>query len=150
MREKSTFLHLYSGKYLVQSINYNNSTIRVMDAGVNKDNCSSLPQHPLTITNFNYGDPYNPPISLSSFGEESQMLMIFMKCANPVKSPFYVNTAPCINGTYSYVLIKSNITYVENLCKVELIAISSMLIKDYRNISYMDIHNRLAYGFELS
>ncbi|KAJ6874673.1 hypothetical protein NC652_034391 [Populus alba x Populus x berolinensis] len=41
-----------------------------MDAGVNKDNCSSLPQHPLTITNFNYGDPYNPPISLSSFGEK--------------------------------------------------------------------------------
>jgi hypothetical protein len=121
-----------------------------MDARVKKDNCSSLPQYTLTITNFNYGDPYNPPISLSSFGEESQMLMIFMKCANPVKSPFYVNTAPCINGTYSYVLIKSNITYVENLCKLELIAISSMPIKDYRNISYMDIHNRLAYGFELS
>ncbi|KAL9337329.1 hypothetical protein Peur_069098 [Populus x canadensis] len=51
------------------------------------------------------------------FGEESQMLMIFMKCVNPVKSPFYVNTAPCINGTYSYVLIKSNITYVENCAK---------------------------------
>ncbi|KAJ6868139.1 hypothetical protein NC651_033246 [Populus alba x Populus x berolinensis] len=120
-----------------------------MDAGVNKDNCSSLPQHPLTITNFNYGDPYNPPISLSSFGEESQMLMIFMKSANPVKSPLFVNPTR-INGTYSGVLIKSNITYVENLCKVELVAISSMPIRDYINISYMDIHNRLAYGFELS
>ncbi|KAJ6969728.1 hypothetical protein NC653_034313 [Populus alba x Populus x berolinensis] len=45
-----------------------------------------------------------------------------MKSANPVKSPLFVNPTPCINGTYSGVLIKSNITYVENLCKVELFA----------------------------
>jgi len=75
--------------------------------------------------------------------------MMFMKCANPVKSPLYMDTAPCINGTNSYVLIEANLSYVENLCKVELIAMSSLPIKDYRNISYMDIHNRLVYGFEL-
>ncbi|KAJ6373629.1 hypothetical protein OIU78_029331 [Salix suchowensis] len=75
--------------------------------------------------------------------------MMFMKCANPVKSPLYVDTAPCINGTNSYVLVVANFSYVENLCKVELIAMSSLPIIDYRNISYMDIHNRLVYGFEI-
>ncbi|XP_011003873.1 PREDICTED: probable receptor-like protein kinase At1g67000 [Populus euphratica] len=144
-----TVLYMYSGRYLVQSINYNNSTIRVVDSNVNKGNCSSLPQHSLTGSNFSYRDPFDWRTSFWSPSNESQKIMMFMKCANPVKSPLYMDTAPCINVTNSYVLIEANLSYVENLCKVELIAMSSLLIKDYRNISYMDIHNRLVYGFEL-
>jgi hypothetical protein len=36
-----TILYLYSAKYHVQSINYNNFTIRLVDPGVQKHNCSS-------------------------------------------------------------------------------------------------------------
>ncbi|KAJ6677306.1 hypothetical protein OIU85_010467 [Salix viminalis] len=144
-----TVLYLYSDRYLVQSINYNNSTIRVVDSNVNKGNCSSLPQHSLTGSNFRFGDPFDWRTSFWSPSYESQKVMMFMKCANPVKSPLYVDTAPCINGTNSYVLVVANFSYVENLCKVELIAMSSLPIIDYRNISYMDIHNRLVYGFEI-
>ncbi|CAK7324149.1 unnamed protein product [Dovyalis caffra] len=144
-----TVLYMYSGRYLVQSINYNNSTIRVSDSNVNKDNCSSLPQHSLTGSNFSYVDPYEWRTSSWQPLNDSRKVMIFMKCANPVKSPLCVDTVPCLDGTNSYVLLEANLSYVENLCKVELIAMSSLLMKDYRNISYMDIHNKLVYGFEI-
>ncbi|KAJ6340609.1 hypothetical protein OIU77_008382 [Salix suchowensis] len=58
--------------------------------------------------------------------------MMFMKCANPVKSPLYVDTAPCINGTNSYVLVVANFSYVENLCKVELIAMKRKVLPPKR------------------
>ncbi|KHN05169.1 hypothetical protein glysoja_028067 [Glycine soja] len=47
-----TVLYLYSGKYHVQAINYNNFTIRVVDPGVQQPNCSSLPRYFLSPTNF--------------------------------------------------------------------------------------------------
>jgi len=53
-----TVLHLYSGKYHVQAINYNNFTIRVVDPGVDQQtNCSSLPRYFLSRSNFT--DTYN-------------------------------------------------------------------------------------------
>ncbi|KAG4379262.1 hypothetical protein GLYMA_17G214400v4 [Glycine max] len=57
-----TVLHLYSGKYHVQAINYNNFTIRVVDPGVDQQtNCSSLPRYFLSRSNFTdtYSDIYN-------------------------------------------------------------------------------------------
>ncbi|KAM2409461.1 hypothetical protein ACFX1X_028365 [Malus domestica] len=54
-----TVLHISSGKYLVQSINYRNKTIRVVDPGLHKNNCSSIPRYPLSESNFRYSDsPY--------------------------------------------------------------------------------------------
>ena len=50
-------LYLYSGKYYVQSINYNNFTIRVADPGVMESNCASLPRYSLSRSNF--CDTYN-------------------------------------------------------------------------------------------
>ncbi|KAL6276564.1 hypothetical protein ACE6H2_020165 [Prunus campanulata] len=49
-------LSLFSGKYYVQAINYNNATIRLVDAGVHKikDNYFSHPLYSLTPFNFSY------------------------------------------------------------------------------------------------
>ena len=54
-------LYLFSGKYYVQAINYNNYTIRLVDAGVHntKDNFFSNPVYPLTAFNFTYPSPYS-------------------------------------------------------------------------------------------
>jgi len=55
-------LYLYGGKYHVEAINYDNFTIRVVDPGVEKGSCSSLPRYFLSQSNFTsvYGDTVGP------------------------------------------------------------------------------------------
>ncbi|KAM1401096.1 hypothetical protein ACFX2F_028289 [Malus domestica] len=91
-----TVLHISSGKYLVQSINYRNKTIRVVDPGLHKNNCSSIPRYPLSESNFRYSD--SPYFSSST-------LVMFFKCTNPVNSSLYVPTAPCINTSGGYAMV---------------------------------------------
>ncbi|KAG6745607.1 hypothetical protein POTOM_050105 [Populus tomentosa] len=71
-------------------------------------------------------DFINEVVTIGRIHHVNVKIMMFMKCANPVKSPLYMDTAPCINGTNSYVLIEANLSYVENLCRVELIAMYSV------------------------
>ncbi|XP_021803614.1 uncharacterized protein LOC110747833, partial [Prunus avium] len=65
-----------SGKYYVQAINYDNRTIRVVDPGIQKNNCSSIPLYPLAVS-----------FQILSMGPNSQyyplgMLVTFLKCAS--------------------------------------------------------------------
>ncbi|XP_017973196.1 PREDICTED: rust resistance kinase Lr10 isoform X2 [Theobroma cacao] len=84
-----TVLNLKSGKYYVQAINYNNYTIRLVDAGVQKG--------------------------------------------------------------YLYVKIgRTKASDLSESCRIELMAMTSLLGKDEKNITFLDIHDELAYGFELS
>ncbi|BFG20597.1 hypothetical protein CerSpe_068710 [Prunus speciosa] len=154
-----TVLYLYSGKYYVQAINYNNYTIRVVDANLHKGNCSSVPHYSLSTYNFSSKDPYR----ISQIrglrginGFELSKPIIFLTCETPVNSPLYVDTAPCdgamsssnSNG-HSYVSVgRLNASDLREFCRVELmVMISSQLTK---NNSYIDIHNEMIYGFELS
>ncbi|KDP22159.1 hypothetical protein JCGZ_25990 [Jatropha curcas] len=148
-----TSLYLYSGKYLVQAINYNNATLRVVDFTVKYDNCSSLPRYSLTGANFSFWDPYDwrwNSLRWDRNGREPKII-VFFKCSKPVNSPLYVDTAPCINGNYSYVMDNfSSITDVENSCRVDLMVLSLLPPRVGENVSYTDIYSDLAYGFELS
>ena len=54
------FLNLYSGKYYVKAINYDDSIIRLADVGVQDGNCSSLPLYSLNYRNFSFGHQYWP------------------------------------------------------------------------------------------
>ncbi|PQM41890.1 rust resistance kinase Lr10-like isoform X1 [Prunus yedoensis var. nudiflora] len=83
-----TVLHLHSGKYLMLALNYDYTYIRVVDPGLEKNSCSSIPRYPLAHSNFSLGDLYYP----------SSQSVTFFKCANPVKSSLNVVTAPCINN----------------------------------------------------
>ncbi|XP_021816916.1 rust resistance kinase Lr10-like isoform X2 [Prunus avium] len=157
-----TVLYLYSGKYYVQEINYNNYTIRVVDANLHKGNCSSIPHYSLSTYNFSYKDPYRVYQSRgTALGgiydfELSKKPIIFLTCETPVNSPLYVDTAPCIgamsssssNG-HSYVSVgRLSASDLREFCRVELmVMISSQLTK---NNSYIDIHNEMIYGFELT
>ncbi|CAL8119058.1 unnamed protein product [Prunus armeniaca] len=140
-----TVLHLHSGKYLVLALNYDDRTIRVVDPGLEKNNCSSIPRYPVANSNFSMGDLY----------DSSSQPVTFITCANPVSSSLYVVTAPCINnlGKIGYVKVGSITTSdLEDGCSIEWTTMMSKSLykKNYQNFSYRYIHNALMYGFELN
>ncbi|WCJ41451.1 hypothetical protein M5689_022320 [Euphorbia peplus] len=96
-----TVLHPVDGaKYYVKAINYENFTIRLVDAGVDKDNCSSLPSD-----YFPHFVEYNRPYTLYKYKQKSEWEtlpteeMSFVKCENAVNSSGYLDTSPCINAS---------------------------------------------------
>lgn len=175
-----TILHLYSGKYIVQEINYTNTIIRIKDIGIQKNNCSSIPHYSLSQSNFSNvdgKDPYSPGRvikgeNVCTFPGPLSKAVIFLGCHNPVKSnPDYIDTTPCdivsefehLNPflgkprKYIYVMSGSylSVSNVEDSCGVERMALIRSSHDHYEeirssNISYIDIHNELSYGFEIT
>ncbi|KAJ7959311.1 putative Kinase [Quillaja saponaria] len=167
-----TVLYIQYRKYYVQAINYNNYTIRVVDSGIQKDNCSSLPRYFLNDANFTPESPYSPFQirshssdtdsiygASSSIDPELSKAILYLNCSNSVNSLLHVDTAPCISGTYSlghkwnfYVDVSNNATVSEltDSCRVELMSYLSWPWKKGEKVSYIDIHKQMVYGFELS
>jgi len=173
-------LYLYSGKYHVQSINYDNFTIRVVDPGVIESNCSSLPRYSLSRSNFcdtynnneNCTDPYHAGSSdrIYSDGEELFVHIFYLNCNRTVtNNPKYVKTTPCINRAsskdYFIYAIAGHLTAedIQVGCHVKFVTPTSwkgfkrnpidtfMLgLQGNHIISYDEIHKALAYGFEFS
>ena len=154
----STVLYLYSGKYYVQSINYSDYTIRVVDSNVVKGNCSSIPRYSLTPYNFSSQDPclYYPYLN---------DLILLMECENPVyPSSWYVDTYPCNitagsstlsqSKRHSYIWVNSygfRASDLNDACRIDLMVMTSPNIPYLQiNISYLQIHNVMANGFELT
>ncbi|XP_057508058.1 rust resistance kinase Lr10-like isoform X2 [Actinidia eriantha] len=149
-------LNVNLGKYYVQAIDYNNNTIRLVDVGIRANDCSTLPLRLNPVKEYLFGESY---VYSSSY------LAVFVSCENAVKSPLYIDYIDCIdipaaceNATlrfsnlsqrqYSYVLVGNvRIEDIPNLCSVGVVAPISGINK--QNISFSDIHNGLAHGFEL-
>ncbi|XP_028052766.1 rust resistance kinase Lr10-like [Camellia sinensis] len=166
-----TVLQLFSGKYYVEEINYHNHTIRVVDVGIHKDDCFSLPLHSLTQNNFNKYHHYRDyPYHLIPFYlryEYESSLVVFMNCEKPVKSPLYIhnicskgggNSSGSVKGQYLYVVVGGDlkVSDVADLCTVEMmvpIAQPPLLMSGENrgniSISFLDVHNAMADGFEL-
>nr|XP_011458157.1 PREDICTED: probable receptor-like protein kinase At5g39020 [Fragaria vesca subsp. vesca] len=146
-----TVLRLFSQEYYVKAIDYDNSTIRVVDPGLDKNNCSSLPRFPLGASNFSDLATYDTYDSYWQLGYTVESV-IFLKCENPVNSSRYVSTAPCINSEmYGYAVPGSiSAEDVENGCTVYWMGLTTgMPSEEDRNVSYQDIHDQMVYGFEL-
>ncbi|XP_024032490.1 uncharacterized protein LOC112095040, partial [Morus notabilis] len=173
-----TLVYFSSVKYLVKAINYNNNTIRVVDANVHKDNCSSLPKQYFDF--YPYQDDYETRQEIrqkkhQTFFRQLTKTIIFLRCENRVNSHLYVDTAPCFNVTrmfrskdsanYSSQYIKRQSDYyyyvvdgglnasdLDTSCRMELKSFMAPNGTDIisKNTSYMDIHNALADGFELT
>ncbi|KAK9912525.1 hypothetical protein M0R45_036387 [Rubus argutus] len=152
-----TVLYLYSGKYNVRSINYENYTIRVVDANVREDNCASLPRYSLASYNFSDEDPYSMFLRRGNTFWDSERFelskpIIFITCeTRQVNEPLSVDTAPCIDVSsgHSFINIGSLIASdLRDSCRIELMVLTSSWIGT--NSSYIDIHDGLLYGFELS
>ncbi|KDP42838.1 hypothetical protein JCGZ_23780 [Jatropha curcas] len=155
-----TVLYLDSAKYYVLSINYNNFTIRIVDALIQKDNCSSFPRHSL---NQFYNQYWDTPYFRYFWPEaenydEYKKSIVLVNCEHRIlDSPLYVDAHPCINSTYYsgywYIMLRSRSTYVRDLvdsCRVEQIVMASFLPKEAMDISYLDVHRIMSYGFEIS
>ncbi|XP_058217707.1 uncharacterized protein LOC131328808 [Rhododendron vialii] len=152
-----TVLNLSLGKYYVQSINYTNSSIRLVDIGIQtNDICSSFPLSSLTPLDFFHGaGPY-------SFLPGTVISVVFLRCGNPIHSPAYINrTGYCVTGDesgsgyYSYV-VAGDVTLWDfpDSCLLDQVAwgSSSRLISDQGLLilSWLDLNRELAYGFEAS
>ncbi|RXI06513.1 hypothetical protein DVH24_025649 [Malus domestica] len=133
-----------SGKYYVQAINYDKKTIRIVDFGLQSNDCSSMPQNIPPNTNLYWSWP-----STSIY---------YLMCSNPLNSSLYVDTAPCLNNTssssqpktYSYVKVgEIEVWDLDEGCSAEWMTLAPVNYVDYSNVSYKDIHNALMYGFDL-
>lgn len=105
-----TVLSLFSGKYFVQSINYKNYTIRLVDPGIQDSNCSSIPRYYLYTSNFS--DSYSHYYDFNPYQTSQSRIIdgidgiqdilglamfrhvIYMNCSNPVRDdPVYADTS---------------------------------------------------------
>ena len=154
--------------YRVQAINYQNYTIRVVGNNLQKGNCSSFAGYQYDLlfpleTEIRYGRDgkfWSRPISET---------IAFLACEKPVFSPSYVDTTPCINIStwseslktrYSYAVYGSGFKYSDlaescHIVRTALITSRKGSGQDKKkkkmmNTSYQDIHDQLAYGFELT
>jgi hypothetical protein len=142
-----TILNLYNGKYIVESINYNNSTIRVTDSGLNKENCSSTPLYTLTNENFTTEEPYR------LLDNNNLETIAFINCAASINSPLYIDTSSCIKGLINSsnyaVLGELKLSKLEDSCSI-LVMVMMMTSNLNNKFSYVNIHQQLVYGLELS
>ncbi|KAK7385135.1 hypothetical protein VNO78_30846 [Psophocarpus tetragonolobus] len=142
-----TVVHLYSGKYHVQAINYDNFTIRVVDPGIQPSNYSTLPRYffsPLNFSDLYYRTDFR--------------YIVFMNCSHGVsENGRYVDTAPYINweskGHHIYAIAGDlKARDIEVGCKVKLVAATSWwgLDTNKYSYSYTAMHMALLYGFQIS
>ncbi|CAI8605636.1 unnamed protein product [Vicia faba] len=172
-----TVLSLYDGYFLVESINYNNYTIRVVDPNIQPTHCSSLPRFFLYRHNFSFqgswqfiskeSSSYQYTLDQSNYVYDELDLsspVIFMKCTSPpskIVDKYYADTSSCL-GQHTYAIV-GDPTYeiLEPQCRVKLVTLTSFwgTSLTYQpdskesvigNISNIDIHNALRYGFEIS
>ncbi|KAB2634797.1 receptor-like protein kinase [Pyrus ussuriensis x Pyrus communis] len=151
-------LHYY-GKYYVQAINYTTQTIRLLDPGLENNNCSSMPR------NFPFGtypvrEPYGWNGPTGSIPSILPTPIFYLRCRNPVNSSLYIDAAPCLNNSatslnqpksYSYVKVgRMEVGDLNEGCSAEWLTFMSLdYSKKYYNASYEYIHSALMYGFEL-
>ncbi|GLU10438.1 hypothetical protein SLE2022_272410 [Rubroshorea leprosula] len=155
-----------SRKFYVKAINYDNQTIRVADASVEEGSCS-IPQYSWDASSFSkFSDYYYYNYYYYNNNKDVWESILFISCGNLVSDPLYVEAPACINDSsfstpyrpksegkrYYYVKIgRTTPLELKPSCRMELMALTPFIrVKNYENLSYLDIHNRLAYGIELS
>lgn len=136
--------------FYVEAINYVNSSVRIIDSGLARNNysCSSTPYHHFFDSNrkkYDYG-------TFSPAGELNRPVT-HIDCPAPVKnsSTQHIPTAPCLSSSVSsYVVIgHMNSSEVENDCTVRKTTWVSSAWPDINKTSFLDIHNMASYGIEL-
>ncbi|XP_060200223.1 uncharacterized protein LOC132628462 [Lycium barbarum] len=163
----STLYNDVSDYYVVQAINYDNSTIRLVDPGIREQVVCSLPHsvYSLPIGFGTYSRRYLPrdggfPIDYFSLVET---ITIF-SCPFAINSSVIVEITSCLNRSYASnassdlfmrhtyaTMVKIFPTDLRVGCSIDLLPLTSWHTEDANaNISILSLHNALAYGFELS
>ncbi|KAM7267404.1 hypothetical protein ACFE04_009570 [Oxalis oulophora] len=157
--EKNTTVRYSDTKRLVvRSIDYKNRAIRLVDDGIQKNNCSTLPSNS-SISSF--ADPFGFEFEFDS----SVNYIVLVSCKHQVNSSHYIDTSPCLNATdlvnnskspkkrrHSYVLAGkyNKASDVEDSCQVELVVPSSSSLQCQNKCSYSDFHRQMSFGVNSS
>ncbi|WCJ41420.1 hypothetical protein M5689_022290 [Euphorbia peplus] len=169
-----TVLHLFKGgKYYVKAIDYDNFTIQLVDASVDKDDCSSLPSDfpnfPLMYMFSFFFEVEDPSYTLFKYRQHSERwsegerlpaeMINFIKCKNAVNSSVYLDTSPCINSSLSHSETVYTYAYLGEMkgcdlrddCSLEMVSLMLPTTDSKnRNLSFIEVHRQMAFGFELS
>ncbi|XP_077229857.1 LEAF RUST 10 DISEASE-RESISTANCE LOCUS RECEPTOR-LIKE PROTEIN KINASE-like 2.4 [Tasmannia lanceolata] len=146
-----TFLYLKSSKYYVEEILYEKQFIRLVDSGLQKDNCTSLPLHPSPIDNLRNDDPYQFLYNTVPYPEP--IIILFVKCSVPMTSSLYKATK-CFNTSVQdnlYVIVDdATLSDLHTSCKAVLNIPVLRMPRDTEKENYSKIHDLFLMGFELS
>ncbi|KAL1532013.1 LEAF RUST 10 DISEASE-RESISTANCE LOCUS RECEPTOR-LIKE PROTEIN KINASE-like 2.1 isoform X2 [Salvia divinorum] len=148
----ATFLYLNSIKYYVKDINYQNETIRLLDASMKNDTICSFP----ITSSFAYN--FTPPSSLPYYSppvDESSVSLI--SCPDPLNDStlFTDVTQDCDSNLshhrFRYVHVgRIMASEVPHTCGLDLIEKTTWPgFVDLKNVSHSEIHQSLLYGFDL-
>ncbi|KAL3650549.1 hypothetical protein CASFOL_006952 [Castilleja foliolosa] len=150
--QNRTTLRSKSRIYVVQTITYDNFTLRLSDPGLVTKNYSSCPtyysspENDLYSSYMNYGTTYGPTVT-------------FLNCVGPVNNPSYVLSPFCGRNTSaiffnSYVTVKRIlVSDLEEVCAYDTSVGTAWPDDDgggNKKYSYSEIHDMMAYGFEMS
>ncbi|XP_042048861.1 LEAF RUST 10 DISEASE-RESISTANCE LOCUS RECEPTOR-LIKE PROTEIN KINASE-like 2.5 isoform X1 [Salvia splendens] len=147
-------LHMNSRRYHVEAITYSNFSIRISDPGLDSKNISFCPIYSYVDNVYMYSSyvyTYYP----------SSIYITYINCQSPVVNPLYVENPYCANTSafsntsriYSYVTAERiSVPDLEASCTFDTVTQVSVIwpSTDHHNYSYAQIHDLLAYGFELS
>ncbi|KAG5574891.1 hypothetical protein H5410_055025 [Solanum commersonii] len=141
-----TVVWLSSKKLHVQSIDYANQTIHLVDPTLQTDDLCSLIPSKFTIF-YNYNNFFGLYIYAS---ERRVAAPIFMfNCPSAVNDSTYVEISGCKIRRYTYLKIgEMKVSEVSDGCRAEYIGFTSW--PNINNISRSDIHQAILYGFEFS
>lgn len=141
-------------KYRVETINYQNYTIRFSDPSIITNDTCSFSQY--SWNDFESFEEY--PCCLWNYYSRTRLPhpLNFLSCPHPVNHSTYVNVDLCAEkdsiGRHKYVKLgHMHVSEVEEMCTIGHTAMTSMPFREgYNNFSLLDIHSSLLYGFELS
>lgn len=153
-RGNQTIMNSKSRKsYHVQAITYSNFSARISDPGLDTNNQPSCPIYSSTDN-----DLYSRYMFLYS---TNSIVVTFLNCLSPVSNPLYIENPFCGNTSafssnssriHSYVTVGSILVWdLEEFCTYDTMAeASSPSPLEDDNYTYSQIHDLLAYGFEVS
>ncbi|KAL8053621.1 hypothetical protein ABFX02_05G084200 [Erythranthe guttata] len=144
----TTSIDLNSHKYLVHEINYTQNTIRLAIPNVTIIESCSFPKYPLFDYRFY---PYY-------FNVQKRVPISFMSCPYPVNSSNLLEiTSHCadkklygVNGSRAYIIFGTDVHQVKDMCKIDLVVMTSLRLKIEENVSFSTMHKALLYGFKVS
>ncbi|KAM7268181.1 hypothetical protein ACFE04_010347 [Oxalis oulophora] len=147
--KNTTVRYVFSEKFIVQSINYEKGTIRVVHEDLQKNNCSTIPRYSLS----SYLHPFNSTKTIFSYYVR---YIVFLGCEHEVKSSHYISISPCLNTTkssqkkrYSNAVIGDfHVSDVEDSCSIDRMVPTSSSVNCKKNCSYLDVQSQMSYGVE--
>ncbi|KAF8020148.1 hypothetical protein BT93_G0756 [Corymbia citriodora subsp. variegata] len=162
-------LYMYAGRYYVKAIHYHDylneesfsDYMTVVDDGLQKGNCLSLPRYSLAYSNFsNSIRPYLPEFAVPYDQDRDTAMMVnFVKGAHSADMPHDVSQMK----RYSYALLGDTLILnnlrardIKDSCTITMMSFATGYRRAWKsgqynngNSSYMDLHNMTAEGFTL-